>query len=225
MKIKELKLYSNHLNEQKEFYVSLFELNLVKESASSFTVKMGDSLLSLIKSDDNPYYHFAINIPSNQIEGALQWLKQRVEILPFENEEIVDFVNWNAKSIYFYDASKNIVELIARKKLNINHNEEFSAKRFLHISEIGYPTNDVKKTYHLLNTNYNLDKYDCDEKRFCAIGDEYGLFIVVNYNLKKWLPTGDEALPFPFEIHFNNNSGKSYNLKIEKENIIPSVKL
>ncbi len=220
MKIKGLKLYTNNLAKQKEFYISLLSCNLVDETNDSFTIKLVDSLLTFSKSDDKPYYHCAINIPSNQIEEALQWLKQRVEILPFENEEIVDFVNWNAKSIYFYDAGKNIVELIARKNLNINRNEEFSANSFLHISEIGYPTNDVKKSYHYLNTNYNLDKYDCDEKRFCAIGDEYGLLIVVNYNLKKWFPTRDEALPFPFEISFENGDGELFNFRVGNEGII-----
>ena len=220
MKIIELKLYTNNLAKQKEFYISLLSCNLVDETNDSFTIKLVDSLLTFSKSDDKPYYHYAINIPSNQIEAALQWLKQRVDILPYENEEIVDFVNWNAKSIYFYDAGKNIVELIARKNLNINRNEEFSANSFLHISEIGYPTNDVKKTYHYLNTNYNLDKYDCDEKRFCAIGDEYGLFIVVNFNLKKWLPTGDKALPFPYEISFENSDGELFNFSAGNEGII-----
>lgn len=225
MKIKELKLYSNHLKEQKEFYISLFKLDLVNESASSFTVKVGETLLSFTKSDDNPYYHFAINIPSNQIEAALQWLKQRVEILPFENEEIVDFVNWNAKSIYFYDADKNIIEFIARRNLNINSHHSFSGKSLLHISEIGLPTNDVPKVFNKLNKDYALEKFDCDLKRFCAVGDENGLFIVVNYNLKKWLPTWDEALPFPFEINFSNSRGKTYNWRIEDETIIPSVEL
>lgn len=223
MKINELKLYSNHLKEQKEFYVNLFELDLVKESESSFTVKVGESLLSFIKSDHNPYYHIAINIPANQIFESHNWLRDKSDILPYENKEIVDFPNWNAKSIYFYDADKNIIEFIARRNLNINSYHSFSGKSLLHISEIGLPTNDVPKVFKKLNKDYALEKFDCDLKRFCAVGDENGLFIVVNYNLKKWLPTWDEALPFPFEINFSNSRGKTYNLRIEKESIIQTV--
>ena len=223
MKIKELKLYSGHLIEQKEFYVSLFGLELINESASSFTVKVGDTLLSLIKSDDNPCYHFAINIPSNQILESAKWLSERIDILPFRNEEIVNFPNWNAKSIYFYDADKNIVEFIARRNLNMNSNNSFSGESLLHVSEIGVPTSNVPMLYKQLNEEYGLEKYDCDLKRFCAVGNEYGLFIVVNYKLKKWLPAMDEALPFPFEIHFDNNNGNSFSLRLENEAIIPAV--
>jgi catechol-2,3-dioxygenase len=223
MKIKELKLYSHHLKEQKEFYVSLFGLELVNDSSDSFTVKVGDTLLSFIKSEDNPYYHFAINIPSNQMEESAIWLKERVSILPFENKEIVNFPGWNARSIYFYDADKNIVEFIARRKLNINRSESFSVKSLLHISEIGIPTSNLPTLFNKLIDEYALDKYDCDLERFCAVGDEYGLFIVVNYNLKKWLPLMDEALPFPFEILFDNNKGDTFNLRIENETILPAV--
>jgi catechol-2,3-dioxygenase len=223
MKIKELKIYSNHLKEQKEFYVSLFGLELANDSAFLFTVKVGDSLLSFIKSEDNPYYHYAINIPSNQILESSEWLRERVNILPYEDKEIVNFPAWNANSIYFYDADKNIVEFIARRNININSNNSFSSNSLLHISEIGLPTNDVPKAFNKLNKHYALEKYDCDLRKFCAVGDEYGLFIVVNYNSKKWLPFQDEALPFPFEIHFDNNKGNTYSLRIENETIIPSI--
>jgi catechol-2,3-dioxygenase len=225
MKIKELKLFSNHLTEQKEFYVSLFGLELVNDSATSFTVKVGESLLSFIKSDENPYYHFAINIPSNQILESAQWLKGKVDILPYEGEEVVNFPAWNAISIYFYDADKNIVEFIARRNLNMDSYHSFSSNSLLHISEIGLPTNDVPELFNKLNKYYALEKYDCNFRRFCAVGDEYGLFIVVNYNLKKWLPLQDEALPFPFEIQFDDNRGNKYSLSIENETIIPPVKL
>jgi len=223
MKIKELKLYSHHLKEQKEFYITLFGLELVNDSVSSFTVKVGDTLLSFLKSEDNPYYHFAINIPSNQILESAEWLRERVDILPYEEKKIVNFPEWNAKSIYFYDADKNIVEFIARRNLNINSSDSFSAKSLLSLSEIGIPTSNVPEIFTKLNEEYALEKYDCDLRRFCAVGDEYGLFIIVNYNLKKWLPAMDEALPFPFEILFDNNNGDTFNLRIENETILPAV--
>jgi catechol-2,3-dioxygenase len=185
MKIKELKLYSNHLKGQKEFYVSLFGLELVNDSSTWFTVKVGETFLSFIKNDDNPYYHFAINIPSNQIEESAKWLRERVSILPFEDKDIINFPAWNAKSIYFYDADKNIVEFIARRNLNIISTNTFSGNSLLHVSEIGLPTSNVPELFKKLNEVYGLEKYNCDLKKFCAIGDEYGLFIVVNYNLKK----------------------------------------
>jgi len=223
MKIKELKLYSNNLKEQKKFYTSLFGLELVNDTESSFTVKVGETLLSFTESDDYPYYHYAINIPSNQILQSAKWLSERIDILPYQGEEIVNFPNWNARSIYFYDADKNIVEFIARRNLNLDSNSNFASKSLFHVSEIGLPTNDVTGLFNKLNKDYSLEKYDCDLSKFCAVGDEYGLFIVVNYKLKKWLPAMDEVIPFPFEIKFDNSSGDSFNLRVETERIITLV--
>jgi len=198
MKIKELKIYSHNLKVQKKFYTSLFGLELVDETTLSFTVKVRDTFLSFIKSDDYPYYHYAINIPSNQILESAEWLSERIDILPYQGEQIVNFPNWNARSIYFYDADKNIVEFIARRNLNLDGDSNFTSKSLLHISEIGLPTIDVATLFQKLNKDYALEKYDCDLSKFCAVGDEYGLFIVVNYNLKKWLPAMDDVNSFPF---------------------------
>ena len=81
------------------------------------------------------------------------------------------------------------------------------------------PVADVLKTFENLKSNFNLDKYDGDYERFCAVGDENGLFIVVNYNDKKWFPQMDEAKPFPFEIIFENAEGKIFKLIYENETI------
>ena len=58
-----------------------------------------------------PFYHYAINIPANKIEEAKDWLSNRVRLLWMEDykDDIADFVNWHAKSIYFYDPAGNIV--------------------------------------------------------------------------------------------------------------------
>ena len=223
MKIKELKLYSHNLEDQKKFYTSILDLELVDETTLSFTIKVGDTFLSFIQSDDSSYYHYAINIPSNQILESAEWLSERIDILPYQGEQIVNFPNWNARSIYFYDADKNIVEFIARRNLNLNSDNNFTSKSLLHISEIGLPTNDVSRLFNKLNEDYALEKYDCDLSKFCAVGDEYGLFIVVNYNLKKWLPAMDDVKPFPFDIQFENRSRDSFNLRIENESIISLV--
>jgi len=48
--------------------------------------------------------------------------------------------------------------------------------------------------------------------RFCAVGDENGLFIVVNNELKKWFPTGDLIEQSDFKIrgdfNFNYTNGE-----------------
>jgi len=191
MKIKELILFTNNLDQQIDFYSTILELPIVNSTPESTSIKIGESILTFQYKRNAVPYHFAFNIPSNNEKQALYWLKERVDVLTFDEKEIIDFSNWNAKAIYFYDFDKNIVEFISRKNLNINSDLKFSFKSILNISEMGLVTNEIKNTFNKLNKIENIQVYSGDFERFCALGDDNGLFILVNNNLKKWFPTGD----------------------------------
>lgn len=145
------------------------------------------------------YYHFAINIPSYQIIEAKEWICKRTKILPFHGNEIVDFKSWHAEALYFYDPAGNIVEFIERKNLNIPSSTYFNNGSFQHISEIGFPVNNVRTAFEVLKQKCGLQKFSGDFEKFCAIGSETGLFITINYKQKDWIPCDDPAFPFPFE--------------------------
>src|SRR5438874_12694704 len=104
------------------------------------------------------FYHFAINIPANKIREAKAWLSNKVQLLWMEDykSDIADFVNWHAKSVYFFDPAGNIVELIARFDLDNTSDEIFSSKQFLSVSEIGlvFPKHNFEQ-----QTKELLDKY------------------------------------------------------------------
>lgn len=219
MKIKNLNLFTNNLEEQKKFYTSVLGLKLISEDSESFTLSIGSTNLIFTQSKEILNYHFAINIPSNKIIDAYEWLKKRVKIQGFNGNEIVNFSDWNAEAIYFHDAGKNIVEFIARKKLNIISEVNFSEEGLLCISEIGTPTNNVRKIYKELNTKYGLEKYDCEDDVFCAIGDEHGLFIVIDKTKKKWIPNMDDAGANPYKISIEVDEGIIYELKYENEKL------
>lgn len=205
MQIKNLTLYTHKLTECKHFYANSLKLPITEVTNLMFTAKIGSTHVTFKETSRETYYHFAINIPSFHIEDAYNWLSPSIHILPFLGNEIVDFNDWNARAIYFYDPAGNIVELIARKNLNIQLKGAFTPNAFLHISEIGLPVANVQKTYDLLNQHYGLERYSGDYTKFCAIGEETGLFIVIDHNQKDWIPNQDKALPFPFEIEFNHN--------------------
>jgi catechol-2,3-dioxygenase len=95
--------------------------------------------------------------------------------------------------MYFYDPDKNIVEFIARKGLKVNGKLPFGPKEFVSISEIGLSLPDIKTGYNTLNQMKKLPVYDGDFDKFCAAGDEHGLFIIVNRNSKTWFPTEDKS--------------------------------
>lgn len=218
MKIKELKIYTADLSKQIDFYESKIGLKLIEKTEFEASVQIGKSILKLIENDQFQPYHFAINIPSNKVEEALNWLKSRVGILKDEKNEIQDFKSWNAKAIYFYDIDKNIVEFIARKNLGNESHEDFGANSLLEISEIGMAVNNIKTTFNTLKQISNIEKYDGGFEKFCAIGTEHGLFICIDKNIKDWFPTGDKAYSSEFEIRFEENETE-YELEFKNEEI------
>ncbi len=206
MKIQKLELISNNLEKQKEFYREILSLEIIEEAIDFVSFRIGQSILILKKGRVDAPYHYAINIPSNQEQEAYQWLKDRVEVLKDGRNELQYFDFWDAYAIYFLDADQNIVELIARRTLNSYSNEEFSQKSMLGISEIGIATEDIGKVYEWLRTTVGLSIYSGSVDRFCAIGDEDGMFIVVNSILKKkWYPTNVEPVGLDFRIKLENN--------------------
>ena len=199
MKLKLVTLYSSNLKEQKEFYTQL-GFRLLEEQPDSISLKIGKTLLRFVYRKTATIYHFALNIPSNQGAAALALLKKRVEILDLEGAELVDFANWNAEAMYFYDADKNIVEFIARKNLADNSDLPFSADNVLEISELGVPTDNITTVYKAIRRKFPIEIYSGSLDRFCAAGDERGLFIIIDNALKKWIPRDDVAVASDFEI-------------------------
>lgn len=164
-------------------------------------------------------YHFAINIPSFHEKEALQWLQHRVELLPFQGQALVDFPAWSAKAMYFYDPAGNIVELIARRNLGLRAPLPFSAKSLLEVSEIGMAPDSIEETYHTLHKNCAMEIFDGNLDTFCAIGDEYGLFIAVDKQRKLWMPTDDEVFSSPFAVVMMTAGGKIWHVEYDGAHI------
>lgn len=189
MKIDEIILYTNNIQNQKQFYSGVLELELVIDTKDKLSFQVGKSVLTFECVQEFKPSHFAFNIPSNAITKAHDWLKDRVTILQFEGKDIVDFKSWNAEAIYFYDADKNIVEFIARKNLNINSSNAFSSSELLSISEIGIATTDIETIYNTINEMKEIPLFSGEFSSFCAVGNDEGLFILVNKDTKTWFPT------------------------------------
>ncbi|MEL7532496.1 MAG: VOC family protein [Bacteroidota bacterium] len=204
MYIKALTLHTSQLEKQCRFYGDVLGLDVRQVSDGSYRFRLGDTFVRLQASPNAKPYHFAINIPHNQSQEALAWLKKRVEILTDAGNEIQDFVNWEAEAIYFYDEDKNIVELIARRKLDNHSDEPFGPHAFLAVSEIGMPTLDIETKFALIQKQLGLSIYDGSFERFCAIGDEHGLFICIDKSKKDWFPSNDKAWSANFQALIDN---------------------
>lgn len=198
MKIKELIIFTSQIVEQRHFYEIILGLKTTEVSENSISFKIGKSVLTFQKRENSKPYHFAMNIPSNQVNAALSWLKERVEVQKDQANEIIDFPAWNANSLYFYDPDKNIVEFIARQNLNNKSATSFNSESILEISEIGLATKDFKMNFELLTIKAGLKPFWEGTDIFGAVGTETGLIILVDKNQKKWFPTNDKACASDF---------------------------
>lgn len=217
MQIKELQLHCQNLALQLLFYRDTLQLPIVEQEAEQFTVQIGSSRLCFVQSTTPCYYHFAINIASFQAAAALHWLEERVELLPYKGNQLVDFKNWQALAMYFYDPAQNIVEFIARRNLELEHQGPFSPQALFHLSEIGLPTEDVAACCQQLQSQLQLPHFDGDLQRFAAMGTEEGLFIIVDQKEKTWIPPEDAALPFPFRLRAQQADGTSFEVLYQKQ--------
>lgn len=218
MKIEKLEISTSQLSQQKRFYQQVLGLEIRNGSSNSFEVVFGFSTLNFVEKEGATPYHIAIHIPDNKEEEALKWLGSRVNILKSGEDEIIDFSNWNAKSVYFYDEDFNIMELISRRDFYKAESSGFSSKDFLGIAEIGLATNDISQKFQFLNSYCKLEIYDGNLEKFCAIGDDEGLFITINKNLKDWFPTDDKAFGSNFRINIENR-GSKYELEFLNDDL------
>nr|WP_144025369.1 hypothetical protein [Paenibacillus rhizosphaerae] len=113
----------------KEFYANKLGFPVEFQTKDSFTVRVGETALSFVRDDGavRPHYHYALNIPENQIVEAKEWLLRQgcplLNAAPMEfqgidaSEDIAFFRGTNAHAIYFEDPSGNLVELIARHSM------------------------------------------------------------------------------------------------------------
>ena len=219
MKIKKLILFTSQLTKQIHFYHKTLGFSLLDKGIDYAEFTTGDSILRFEKRSVSTPYHFAFNIPSNQIQNSANWLRERRQIIPDEGLEVIPFDFWNAEAVYFYDADNNIVEFIARKNLKVESKEKFSPQSILNISEIGVPVNDIRPIFNHLNIELSLEIYSGNVERFSAIGDEEGLFIVINKIKKKtWYPTNDSPTSSDFNAIIQSGD-KHYNVQFARQNL------
>jgi catechol 2,3-dioxygenase-like lactoylglutathione lyase family enzyme len=212
MDIRLLILETARLEELKDFYSQVLGWPPTDEEDGSFTLELQKSELEFRQhtGDLQPFYHFAINIPANKIEEAHHWLQSKgIELLYLDDykSDIAEFVNWNARSVYFFDAAGNIVELIARFDLDNATGQPFSASQFISVSEVGIvvpPTEMESKAEEFLDS-YRLSWFSKQPplENFKAVGDDEGLFIMVPEH-RNWYPTQDRpAMMAPLKIYFS----------------------
>lgn len=205
MKIKEIILFTNNIQKQKQFYKTVLNFEQIKDSSKKISFKTGESILTFKYKENFRPSHLAFNIPSNAANDALIWLRKLTEVLDCEGKKIADFSNWKAKAIYFYDADNNIMEFIARERINIESDVAFTPRLIISISEMAIATNNIEAIYNTINQMKPIAIFDGNFTCFCALGNDEGLLIVIDKTIKKWYPTMEEAFTSDFIIKGDYN--------------------
>ncbi|MES2485860.1 MAG: glyoxalase [Bacteroidota bacterium] len=209
MNIIELELLSDNLAATEVFYRRVFGLEpYFKESNALMCFKIGGTELIFKKSENlKPVYHFAIDVPNNHFDEAHAYFSSKTDLIKIDDTtDIVDFVNWNAKSFYFYDNNGNIAEIITRYPKKSYDNEAFSSKSYISVSEIGLVNANVPALAEKLITEEGLQVFARQPQRddFTALGNDEGLLLVCKSG-RNWYPTAIPALHFPVRMVYMDN--------------------
>jgi catechol 2,3-dioxygenase-like lactoylglutathione lyase family enzyme len=220
MDILEIKILSDNLDETEIFYSDLLGFSTINKDQNAISFLAGQSTLTFIKSNDlNPEYHFAFNIPHNKLDEAIVWASAKVALLENVSHEIVsNFERWNAKAIYFYDNNRNILEFIARFDLHNFSDKAFDISSIQSISEIGIVADAPVKLADQFIEENNLGFFEKDPKseKFVALGNDNGLFIIVETG-RKWYPTALHAKKCYTKIKFAQD-GFMKEITVSEEN-------
>lgn len=183
------------LASMKTFYCDLIGFERIAESPTELSIRTGQTLLTFVKTDapvQQPFYHFAFNIPENKILAAYEWQKAKTPlVMPRPGamnewrtkghpKEIYNFQHWNAHAIFFLDPAANLVEYIARHELaNAAPEAGFSAKDLLYASEIGFVVDAPNQEASHFQQHLNLLPYLGNSATFQPMGDAHGLLLLL----------------------------------------------
>ena len=205
MEIRFLSLRTADVAATRQFYQETLQLPLLAAGNDYAVFRAGSTQLMFQASeepDGRPFYHFAFDIPRNQIEQATAWLESKVELLERDGQRQIPFEDWNATGIYCHDPSGSIVELIARHNLGNDAEGDFRPdSSILRVSEIGWPVPDVESP----GQDFQLPAWR-DYGKFRALGSETGLILIVATG-RGWLPTNRPAEAHPVSLVLVDENG------------------
>lgn len=211
-----IELETTTIEPEMAFYTGSLELKLVESGEGSFAVQCGQTVLAFTQVEDTEprQYHFAIDIPTNKLEEALEWAKARFPIATKpDGTAIYTFDSWNAQAFYFLDADRNILEFITRGNSPSDSPEPFASDQILYISELGVVTENVVATANAFKDNLSLpcfpDPTQDPNPEFQAMGSDAGLFIIAKAG-RSWL--GGEGAAQAFGARVTLSQGQSLEL-------------
>jgi hypothetical protein len=176
-----------------DFYIE--QLGFTRTEPSGLMI--GETALVFESGPGEPFYHFALLVPGNRFDQALEWIAERTAVLldPESDEVIFDFDNWDALACYFHDPVGNIVELIAHRGIDESSTEgPFTAAEIIGFSELGL-VGDRAEMAEALRSELGLEQWagDLDHEASLAFVGEKARTFILSPEGRGWLPTGRPA--------------------------------
>ena len=187
------------LSALREFYGDRLGFNRI----GSDRCAIGAAELAFEAAAGEPFYHFALLVPGDRFEAALQWARDRVDLLPGGDIDgvIFDFASWDAFACYFHDPAGNIVELIAHRGIAENGaTAGFDASELVGFSELGLVGNPKEMARDLEQLDLTLWDGELDEPGRLAFLGERARTLILSPEGRGWLPTGRPGEPHPVDV-------------------------
>jgi hypothetical protein len=198
MRIRRLTLAAGDLEGQAAFWGGRLGLP-VRGDDDAIEVRLRDSTIRFERAAPalDARYHFAINVPSESIQAAAAWLRERHEVLAFDGDTVRSDVGGGC--VYFLDAAGNVVELIASPHIE-GEDEPFGPGSLVEIGEVGIASDDPPATVAAVEAAFDEGVLWRDlGSGLTAVGDHHAVVIVAATG-RGWIPVGLEARPLPAEI-------------------------
>lgn len=208
MHIARLRMTAPDLHALRDFYHLRLGFPFTADTSELVGFQTGRSILEFVPGGRS-CHHFAFNIDHDRVPEAGDWLQARgIELLPMDGEVLVPFPNWDAQAVYFHDPAGNVVEFIGRRRLPASGEAGFGLGQLSCISEIGLASFAHLRVRAELGGTIGLQTFGNPSETFAAMGDDEGLFIVVDAARKRWIPSMEPALPFPLQAQVRTGQGE-----------------
>jgi catechol 2,3-dioxygenase-like lactoylglutathione lyase family enzyme len=167
-----------------------------------FYAAFGRTGLEFVAGEGEPFYHFAFLVPGDRFDAAFDWARERYELLPRQNGELVfDFSFWSALACYFEDPAGNIVELIAHRGLEESGSAgPFSGEELLGLSEVGLVGDIPAMARDLEELDLHVWSGSADDPDGLAFVGEKARTLILCPVGRGWLPIDRRAEPHPVDV-------------------------
>jgi catechol 2,3-dioxygenase-like lactoylglutathione lyase family enzyme len=183
----------------RDFYGDTLGIELAAAVRDRLALALGETTLELVVGDGAPFYHFALLVPGDRFDEALDWARARTELLPDRDsgEVVFDGGAWDSRACYFHDPAENVVELIAHRGIGeAGARGAFRPAELVGLSELGLVGDIAAMARGLAELGLEVWDGNTEPGSLAFVGERARTLILAPLG-RGWMPTGQQ----PAERH------------------------